>query len=105
MTSRRYRIASFYLQHHSRDVLNQALPPILMRTVRGSFVCAEEGEAGNEATPLVNARILSSTGEVTGSSGVSGVRWPSRLALQCCTSLVMESRKACLRALERSYKV
>ena len=61
-----------------------------------SFVCAEEGEAGNEATPLVNARILSSTGEVTGSSGVSGVRWPARLALQCCTSLVMESRKACL---------
>ena len=41
-------IPSFYLQRHSRDVLNQALPPIFMRMVR--IVCAEEGEAGNEST-------------------------------------------------------
>ena len=27
-SGRRYHIASFYLQRHSRDVLNQALPPI-----------------------------------------------------------------------------
>ena len=37
---------SFYLQRHSRDVLNQTLPPILMRTVQRSFnkLCARRRE-------------------------------------------------------------
>ena len=43
-------LASFYLQRHSRDVLNQALPPIFCVRFEGySIDCAEEGEAGNEA--------------------------------------------------------
>ena len=35
-----------HLQRHSRDVLNQALPPIFMRTVRRSFnkLCARRRE-------------------------------------------------------------
>ena len=37
---------SFYLQRHSRDVLNQALSPIFLRTVQRSFnkLCARRRE-------------------------------------------------------------
>ena len=39
-------LASIYLQRHSRDVLNQGLPPIFMHTVRRSFnkLCARRRE-------------------------------------------------------------
>ena len=60
-------VPSFYLQRHSRDVLNQALPPIFMRTVRRSFnkLCARREEAGNEATvALLNTNKHVLTGKI-----------------------------------------
>ena len=45
---------TFYLQRHSRDASNQALPPISVlrgsKVTRNIIVRAEEGEPGNEAS-------------------------------------------------------
>ena len=48
-----FYLPSIYLQRHSCDVLNQALPPISVLGGQRSnivIVCEEEGEPGNEAS-------------------------------------------------------
>ena len=81
VAGRRYRIASFYLQRHSRDVLNQALPPLF--------------DGGSKVIRKICARKRESLGTRLYLYGYAGrmERWA---ALACTSQEVVEKMHYCV---------